>query len=286
MIIRYKQEYYQDLSRAYKNSFARELIDRELYWLRFSWKDEPTSFLFIEEGQIMGHIGYRIREARHGSVAFRFSTFVSKELRGSSCYPELRTHSMEDIRDRIGVQTVFTWPNRVNLISSLKDPDFYLSESIPTWQIKGRLIGNGKEVEIEEPQIGEILLERMNNGSLTVETSTSLMKEIRVRNDRDFKAVVEKGEVRALVSVKMIEGIEYSAYYYVEGDYLMDCRIEEEADVVNQLWIDRQDRDLMRAALKVGFEQNGPVFNLGIYSFCEQPEKTVGSARMYHHDVF
>lgn len=193
---------------------------------------------------------------------------------------------MKRIRDSIGVHTVYTWPNRINLISSLKDPDFRVRESIPTWQRRGRLIGSGKKVEIKEALINRLLIEKLNSGSLTVETPASLTKELQARKDRIFEGVIEKGLLRALMSSKVIDGVEHVAYYYVEGSYLMDCRIEERESVINQIWIGKGERSLMRSALKVGFEQSGPVFNMGMYSLCEDSKNIEGSARMYHHDVF
>lgn len=286
MIITYSEKYYLDLAKGYEENFGRKLLPQELYDRRFSWMGEPTSYLYTDSKQVLGHIGYRLRMSESGVVAFRFSTFISKTLRGKGCYQELRSLSMQKLRELYDVQIVYTWPNRINLLSSLKDPEFRYERGIPTWECRGKLQIIGDEIDIADITLTDEILEDINKNSLTIETSETFLSELQVRKDRVFKVIVSDGRVQAILSKKVIDGIEYIAYYFARSEYILNASIDNSMNVINQLWISGDDRELMRSALKKNFEQRGPVFNLGTYDYRQNKSSLLGNAKMYHHDAF
>ena len=54
-----------------------------------------------------------------------------------------------------------------------------------------------------------------------------------------------------------------------------------------QLWCNYNDYENLRIILKNGFEQNGPVFNRGIYILNQKNVSDIYLfPSMYHHDAF
>lgn len=119
----------------FESVFNQPISDRFYKW-RFLSGGDYTAICCTIGGEIIGHIGYEVRQLVLGSecvikCAVRSSTFVSNDWAGKGIY-----HAMLDILKQIllkdhGIKYLIGFPNYNNQIASYKRLDFFPIKFIP-----------------------------------------------------------------------------------------------------------------------------------------------------------
>ena len=119
---------YDNLKDAYKEAFNREFLEKDQYERRFKSGKYFSSLILEKKTQkIVGHTGFKISNLNpkiKGKIGFRYSTFIAKDFRGNGIYSYLMNYASKELKINFNVKFIFAWPNKINLISCLKDSKY------------------------------------------------------------------------------------------------------------------------------------------------------------------
>ena len=93
-----------------------DLLTKNEYRNRFKLNNEYSSFVLInsENQIIVGHIGFKLNNLNldiKGKIAFRFSTFISPNYRGTGLYKYFMDMVKKLLIKNFDVKFIFAWPN-------------------------------------------------------------------------------------------------------------------------------------------------------------------------------
>ena len=113
---------------------------KDEYEKRFKFGNYFSSFLIFDRKykKIIGHVGFKINNLNpriKGRIGFRHSTFIAEEYRGIGVYQYFMNYATEDLKNNFYVKFIFAWPNKINLISCLKDSKYINLNPVITWQL-------------------------------------------------------------------------------------------------------------------------------------------------------
>lgn len=300
-IINYTSDYFTKLKLSYEQSFNKIFITKELYERRFYYKDKYSSYLLISKDyEVMGHIGFRIHNFNNNlnsKIAFRFSTFLINSLRGSGIYLELMDHVKNDLKVKFNIDFIFAWPNRVNLISCLKDSDYINLNPIITWQHQ---LGNKEYNYTKEDNFIYKNLDLTNLDNevnpkkfvLTKESKNNFKTLFKDRDNKKYKIIKVSKNKYAILGISIIKNRQFISIV-LNNDLNINFIINvlnmyyKNSSTFVQCWCFHNDKDLLRQLLKSNFQDNGPVFYNGFYKL-KEVKFTLNDyyPSMYNHDAF
>lgn len=291
----YKSSYYDKLSYSYKLAFKKNFLNRKIYESRFNFKNKFTSIVLLNknESEILAHIGFRIHVGNPKIcrfIAFRFSTFIDHSLRGKGIYQEMMKYAENFLKTEFEVDIIYSWPNKINLISCLKDPKYKNLPPINTWQKEITCL-NDFHSNIEQISIEE--LSKIDN-QLTNDNLESLKKFFTNREDKKYlffkdpktknDLILGKSEINNIIFFSILSCDLRSLPLTL--DIIRGLGSKSQKNYL-QLWCNFDDYENLRIILKNGFEPTGPIFNRGIYILDKKNISDIYAfPSMYHHDAF
>ena len=301
IIKNYEDKYYEDLSSSYLKAFKKNFLSREDYSNRFKNGNIYSSYLLIkkENQSIIGHIGFKLNNLNSknkGKVAFRYSTFISSSYRGTGLY----RYFMDQIKGLLikdfKVEIIFAWPNINNLISCLRDSDYFNQFPIITWQHKLRK-NNFSYVNLKQYKIDDFCEHKLkfkvinSERKLTLDSVEDLKKILFDRVNKKYKIIYTEKNY-SIIGESTIADINYLSIVFIQGFNIYDLLsilndIYKGDNYIVQIWCDPQNRDLQGSLLKSKFLPDGPIFYNGIYYLSEKIFKSENYfPSMYNHDAF
>ncbi len=297
----YEENFYDDLKLSYKESFKKDLLTKNEYIKRFKLNNEYSSFLLInrDNKNIVGHIGFKISNLNsdiQGKIAFRYSTFIAPNYRGTGLYKYFMDIVKKLLIKKFDAKFIFAWPNINNLKSCLKDIDYLNQNPIITWQynLANEEYSYNKEISYSVKNINEIEFNiklELNRYSLTLENFEDLKLILFNRKNKTYK-VIFKGDNLFIIGESKINNNTYLSLVFSKGMsidsiiYILNHLYKGNNHIV-QIWCNPTDRLLLSSLLKAGFLPNGPVFYNGVYELTKTKfpvNKYFPS--MYNHDAF
>lgn len=304
-IKQYESCYYENLKIAYKESFNRELLDQEHYERRFKVGKYFSSFLIFEKKtqQILGHTGFKITNLNPkitGKIGFRYSTFISKDYRGTGIYNYLMNYAIENLKSNFNVKFIFAWPNKINLISCLKDSKYKNLKPVITWQLNLNDFIQEENIEIKLSKKNYTFISLKDSkfdfklsfreNYLTDESANDL-KSILFDRDNKKYFYISYMNMYSIVGHSTLHKTNYLSIILNQGFEirLLLSLIKfyfKGNNFIVQLWCDMNNRYLLRSILKENFIPNGPVFFNGVYELTEENFPNDFLLSMYNHDAF
>ena len=305
-IKQYEEIFYEDLNLSYKESFKIDFLTKNEYRKRFKFNNEYSSFLLInrENKIIVGHIGFKLNNLNFdikGKIAFRFSTFISPNYRGTGLYKFFMDMVKKLLIKKFDVKFIFAWPNINNLISCLKDMDYLNQNPIITWQHD---LGN---MEYSYSKQDNYLVEHINESDfkiqfrpnkydLTFENVEDLKTILFNRNNKKYKLILSgynfliigesKIKNKTYLSIVLFRGLSIDEIISILNQIYNGQNHNNKNNIV-QIWCNPNDRFLLVSLLKARFLPNGPVFYNGVYELTniKFPSNQYFPC-MYNHDAF
>ncbi len=290
----YNSSYYDKLCFSYKIAFKRDFLDKKVYESRFKFKNRYTSLVLLNknESEVLAHVGFRVHKANPKIckfIAFRFSTFVNKSLRGQGVYQEMMRYADDFLKNVFKVDLIYAWPNKINLISCLKDKKYQNLPLINTWQKEIFCVNDFNENNdyIKLKKISKID-NQLTNDDLEITNNLFTNRE----NKKYYHLLDPKGNNLILGKSKFNECIYFSLLHYNFESLSWILNIIERLGSKSyknyvQLWCNYNEYENLRMILKNGFEPNGPCFNRGVYILNEKNVSNIYAfPSMYHHDAF
>jgi len=301
LIKEYDDDYYQRLEIAYEESFKRKFLSKEEYSNRFKYEKKYSSFLLINKNNknVIGHVGFKLNNLNKeidGKIAFRFSTFIAPEYRGTGIYKFFMDKVKKKLVKYFGVKFIFAWPNFNNLLSCLKDPTYLNQAPIITWQHKLRYCNY--KYEIENGYFFENFCDNKtkfttneNNTNLTCDSYQDIRLILFDRQNKKYK-LIHKGNSFSIIGESYLDEIIYLSIVFLQDISINKIisilnSIYKSGNVIVQIWCNPKDRFLQRSIIKSNFLPTGPIFNNGIYELTEKrfPFNNY-FPNMYNHDAF
>lgn len=303
----YEEIFYKDLNLSYKESFEIDFLTKNEYRKRFKLNNEYSSFLLInrEKQFIVGHIGFKLNNLNFdikGKIAFRFSTFIAPNYRGTGLYKYFMDIVKTLLIKKFDVKFIFAWPNINNLISCLKDIDYLNQNPIITWQ---HYLGN-KECSYNKQE--RYLIEDINKSNfkikfqpnkydLTFENIEDLKSTLFNRKNKKYKLILNGdyffiiGESKInnniYLSVVIFRGMTINSIISILNQIYNGENHNNKTNCIVQIWCNPKDRFLLGSLLKARFLPNGPIFYNGVYELTRTkfPSNKYFPC-MYNHDAF
>tara|TARA_A100001388_G_scaffold277673_1_gene270475 strand:- start:4324 stop:5244 length:921 start_codon:yes stop_codon:yes gene_type:complete len=291
---KYNSSYYDKLFCSYKTVFQRNFLDKKVYETRFKFNNKYTSIVLLDknESEILAHVGFRVHKANPQIcrfIGFRFSTFVNKSLRGKGVYQEMMKFAEDFLKTELKVDLIYSWPNKINLISCLKDPKYKNLPLINTWQkevlCSGEYDENNFEIKLEK--ISRVK-NQLTDDDLEITKNLFTNRE----NKKYYKLKDPQGNNLILGKSKLNQDIYFSLLHYSFDSLPWILNLIERLGSKScknfvQLWCDFNEYENLRMILKSGFEPNGPTFNRGVYILDRKNVSNIYAfPSMYHHDAF
>lgn len=303
----YEERFYEDLKLSYKESFKMDLLTKNEYRNRFKLNNEYSSFILInrENQIIVGHIGFKLNNLNldiQGKIAFRFSTFILPNYRGTGLYKYFMDIVKKLLINKFDVKFIFAWPNIYNLISCLKDIDYLNQNPIITWQhYLGNIEYNYNEQEkylIKDINESDFQIKfQPNKYDLTHENIEDLKSILFNRKNKKYKLILNGydfsiiGESKinnnTFLSVVILRGMTIDSITSILNQIYNVENPNHKTNYVVQIWCNPKDRFLLSSLLKARFLPNGPVFYNGVYELTKIkfPSNKYFPC-MYNHDAF
>ena len=290
----YNSSFYEKLSESYVLAFKKNFLKKNIYESRFKFKNKYSSIVLLNknEDKILGHIGFRIHLANPSIcnfIAFRFSTFIDSSLKGKGIYQEMMKYASDFLKNEFKVDLIYSWPNKINLISCLKDPKYINLSPINTWQKEIFCIDVPKKTE--PIQLSDLNIIKNNLTKDNLENFKKFFLERENKKYFFFKypltgeiLILGKSEINNNNFFSVISSDYYSIQWILD---IVKSLGEKSKKNYVQLWCNYNDNENLRFVLKNGFEPNGPVFNRGIYILNQTNNFNIDLfPSMYHHDAF
>ena len=296
---------YDNLKHAYKEAFNREFLEKDHYERRFKAGKYFSSFLILERKtqKIVGHTGFKISNLNpkiKGKIAFRYSTFIAKDFRGNGIYSYLMNYACKELKINFNVKFIFAWPNKINLISCLKDSKYINLDPIITWQLnlddfiqkvnwKNELPNiNYTFISLKDSKFDFDISHRENY--LTYESSNDLKSILFERDNKKYFYIAYEN-MYSIIGYSILNKTKYLSIILNRG-FEINLLLSiiklyfKGNNFIVQLWCDKSDRYLLRSILKENFIPNGPIFFNGVYELTgdEFPKELL--IAMYNHDAF
>tara|TARA_Y100001933_G_scaffold191440_1_gene190763 strand:+ start:1161 stop:2063 length:903 start_codon:yes stop_codon:yes gene_type:complete len=290
----YNPSYYDKLCCSYKTIFKRNFLDKKVYESRFKYNNRYTSIVLLDknDSEILGHLGFRVHKANPNIcrfIAFRFSTFVNKSLRGKGAYQEMMKFAEDFLKKEFKVDLIYSWPNKINLISCLKDPEYQNLPIINTWQKEIFCAGEYNDYNIYNKfENIDKVKNQLTNDDLEITKNLFTNRE----NKNYYKLLDPKGNLLILGESKLNQDIYFSLLHYNFDSLSWILNLIKKLGSKScknfvQLWCDYNEYANLRTILKSGFEPNGPTFNRGVYILDRKNVSNIYAfPSMYHHDAF
>ena len=300
-IISYEKIYFDKLKTSYEEVFKRGFIEKEIYESRFCFNKKFSSYLLIDNNsKVIGHIGFKIHKFLNfgaKNIAFRFSTFLNNSFRGIGLYKEFMDYVKSDLKKSFEVDFIYAWPNKINLLSCLKDKDYINLNPIITWQ---HYLGfddfNYKKVkdlnyeDFVNTSLDYLIKPKLNY--LTYDTVKDLKIIFKDRVNKKYKIVFFNREKFAILGFSNIEDKIYISIVFnnnLEISNLLNILnyYHSNQNVIVQSWCFYKDYSLLRELIKSNFKNDGPIFYNGVYELGVNKfpiNKYFPS--MYNHDAF
>ena len=300
-IISYKSSYFNKLKISYENSFNKLFISQALYEQRFSYHKTYSSYLLISnKDKVVGHIGFRIHNSNIGNlckIAFRFSTFIIPSFRGGGMYLEFMNYVKNDLKNKFNVMYIYAWPNKINLLSCLKDENYINLNPIITWQHK---LGNEKTSYEEEKIFKYKTIDFTNfdhiinkkEFGLTVDNLHDYKYLFVNRDNKEYKVISVEKNKYAILGISNIENKELISIIVnneLEIKFILNVlnMFHKYKKSLVQCWCFYKDRNLLRQLIKSNFKEDGPIFYNGVYELTHNRFPVNDYfPHMYNHDAF
>lgn len=299
-IIKYEDIYFDQLKKAYELSFNKKFFSKDIYKLRFKYNNIYSSYLLIDSNKkIVGHLGFRIHLLNNNSknkIAFRFSTFIIPSYRGSGFYLKMMEFVKIDLKEKFEVDFIYAWPNKINLLSCLKDKDYINLNPILTWQhvLEDKFVKeNSQNIKYDFLHETDLNLEfKTNDNQLTFDSKDKLISILKDRFNKTYKIIYLNSKKFAIVGITYIDNKEYLSIVInnnLEVSAILNklSQIHKNKNTIIQCWCFHEDYNLLRQLIKNNFNANGPIFYNGIYSLNNKKfPLNRYFPNMYNHDAF
>ena len=319
-MLKTRQVEYRDIDEIvyhYTNAFGRT-ISIDQYLKTFLDNQIFHSQIAINDsGEIIGHIGvsqHPIKGLKGKKIGFRFSTFIDENYRGTGIYQNLMTSTLDYLKES-DISILYAWPNKINLVSCLKDNNYHPLFPQTTFEYKFN-INPDKNKKIYETYNIDILnnsnIQYINFDELNllyfslyesiVEYDKKSLEKRLTRNNKVTYCLIKKNS--KIISFLGLQEDENENIYCAIHLNLIDFLQLKEilSELVNsiwkgkklikcQMWLSHKNREGIRNAIKSGMIESGPIFYRGYYltnklNKLDFPEKFITKTSMLNHDAF
>ena len=318
-MLKTRQVNYQDLDEIvyhYKKAFGRE-ITIEQYLKTFLDKQTFHSQIAINEfKEIIGHIGisqHPLKGLKDKKVGFRFSTFIDEKYRGTGAYQNLMDSTLDYLKES-NISVLYAWPNKINLVSCLKDNNFHPLFPQTTFEYIFNIPSNNNQKipdqynieildnhDIKINQLNELKLLYSNLYESIVDYDTNSLEKRLTRNNKVIYFIIKKNS--KIISFLGLQENNDNIYCGIHINLIDICQLKEILlNLVNsiwknknqikcQMWLSQKNREGIRNAIKSGMVENGPIFYRGFYltnklNKLDFSEEFITKTSMLNHDAF
>tara|TARA_B100000212_G_scaffold89261_1_gene65448 strand:- start:22428 stop:23387 length:960 start_codon:yes stop_codon:yes gene_type:complete len=319
-MIKTRQVDYQDLDKIafhYKNVFGREItIDQ--YIKTFLDEQRFHSQIALNESMdIIGHIGispHPIKGLKEKKVGFRFSTFIDNKYRGKGVYQTLMNSTLDYLKAS-NISVLYAWPNKINLVSCLKDNKFNPLFPQTTFEYLININSNKNIVNPDQYNINILNNSNLQTNELIdlsllysnlyesiVDYDAIALQKRLTRNNKVTYCIIKKHS-KIIAFLGLQEDKDDNIYCAIHLNLIDFFQLKEILiDIVNsrwinkkqikcQMWLSKNNREGIRNAIKSGMIENGPIFYRGFYvtnkfNKLDFPEEFISKTSMLNHDAF
>lgn len=283
--------------------FGRK-ITYEYFLGKYSWNNELTTYVACKDEKIIGHVGFSLRQYSRCSElclgASRHSSFVLDKHRKSGVYRLLNEYARGELV-KLGVDFIQAWPNKNNIISTMKHKGLFGSTYIPmlTRQINGALFT--REEAIKQLTLGSEVVDNVDDAPLinAIESSLALtgsfftvMKDFEYLRSRYFSEALGKyivfrygfsdasyivtsfGEHDNRMTLKLMDFFGDQSKHNAHIKHII-AKLEG-VQILLQSWCGATDKQLLYDLYSAGFTTDAPVFLTCFYNLGELPQVLTG----------
>ena len=319
-MIKTRQVDYQDLEEIkyhYKKAFGREIsIDQ---YVKTFLDDQifHSQIALNESMDIIGHIGISsnpIKGLKEKKIGFRFSTFIDEKYRGTGIYQNLMNSTLDYLKES-NISVLYAWPNKINLLSCLKDNKFNPLFPQTTFEYFINInsdinLANSDQYNIHILNNSNLQTNELDNlsslysnlyESIVDYDSISLEKRL-TRNNKVIYCIIKKyskiisflglqedkdDNIYCAIHINLLEFFELKEILLG----IVNSRWRNKKQIKCQMWLSQNNREGIRNAIKSGMIENGPIFYRGFYitnkfNNLEFPEEFITKTSMLNHDAF
>ena len=307
----------EEITYHYKNAFGREItidqyiktfLDNQIFHSQIAKNDS---------NEIVGHIGisqHPLKGLKEKKIAFRFSTFINEKYRGKGLYQKLMNSTLDYLKVS-NISLLYAWPNKINLLSCLKDNNFHplFPQTTFEYSFSINFEKNSQNTDAYSIDIfnnSNFQINKLNNLCLLysslyesiVDYDTDSLKKRLTRNNKVIYCLIKKNsKIVSFLGFQedQFESI-YCALHFNQIDFfqlkiilsdLVNSIWKNKKQIKCQMWISQKNRSEIRNAIKSGMIENGPIFYRGFYitnklNKLDFPEELLTKTSMLNHDAF
>ena len=319
-MLKTRQVEYNDIDEItyhYKNAFARDITIDQYIKTFIDEKIFHSQIATNNSNEIIGHIGisqHPIKGLKGKKIGFRFSTFVDEKYRGKGVYQNLMNSTLDYLKES-NISVLYAWPNKINLVSCLKDNNYHPLFPQTTFEYIFNINPN-KNIQNLDQYSFEILNSSYNQSyklddvnllysriyeSIVDYDTNSLEKRLSRNNKVKYCLIKENSKIVSFLGFQ--EDKDNNIYCAIHINSIDFCKLKEIlSDLVNsiwrnkqqikcQMWLSQNNRAGIRNAIKSGMTENGPIFYRGFYitnklNKLDFPEEFITKTSMLNHDAF
>lgn len=287
----------------FEKVFERK-ITYQYFIEKYLWKNELTTYVACEEEKIIGHVGFSLRQySRCGELclgASRHSSFVLDKHRKSGVYRQLNDYARQELA-KLGVNFIQAWPNKNNILSTMKHKGLFGSSYIPmlTRRINGALVT--REEALKQLIVGSEVVDNIDDVPViqAIESSLALigsfftvMKDFDYLRSRYFSGalgeyivfrygfseasyiVTSFGEHDNRMTLKLMDFFGDRSKHNAHIKHII-AKLEG-VQILLQTWCGATDKQLLYDLYSAGFTTDAPVFLTCFYNLEESPQVLTG----------
>ena len=319
-MLKTRQVEYKDIDEIayhYKNAFGRTITIDQYVKTFLDNQIFHSQIAINNSNEIIGHIGvsqHPIKGLKEQKIGFRFSTFIDEKYRGKGIYQNLMNSTLDYLKES-DISILYAWPNRINLVSCLKDNNYHPLFPQTTFEYSFK-INSGKNKQdyeqysidilnnsnIKYNNLDELNLLYSNLYESIVEYNKNSLEKRLTRNNKVTYCVIKKNS-KIISFLGFQEDKNEDIYCAIHLNLIDLTKLKDIlSELVNsiwqskkqikcQMWLSEKNREGIRNAIKSGMIESGPIFYRGFYitnklNKLDFPEEFITKTSMLNHDAF